>query len=58
MRGKTDIDLAVDPPPDLVAEIDVTHRSLDREAIYAAMGVPEIWRFDGNRLQSLVLHGA
>ncbi len=58
MRGKTDIDLAVDPPPDLVIEIDITHRSLDREAIYAAMGVPELWRFDGSHLQSLVLHGA
>jgi Uma2 family endonuclease len=57
MRGKTDIDLAVDPPPDLVVEIDITHRSLDREAIYTAMGVPEIWRFDGNHLQALVLHG-
>ena len=55
IQGKADIDLSVDPPPDLVVEIDITHRSLDRETIYAAMGVPEIWRFDGNHLQSLVL---
>jgi Uma2 family endonuclease len=44
--GKVDIDLEVDPPPDLVVEIDVTHESLRKFAIYAALGVPEIWRYD------------
>ena len=36
------IDLSRDPPPDLVVEIDVTHRSVLREPIYAALGVSEI----------------
>ena len=39
------IDLAVDPPPDLVIEIDITSPSLDKLPIYATLGVPEVWRY-------------
>jgi len=42
--GKADLKLPDDPPPDLVVESDLTSSSLDRFAIYAALGVPEIWR--------------
>jgi Uma2 family endonuclease len=49
------IDLDVDPPPDLVAEIDVTNDSRHRLAIYAALKVPEVWRFDGDALEVLKL---
>src|SRR5437899_2960095 len=55
MRGKARIDLTVDSPPDLVIEIDVTHSSLDKLPIYAALGVPEVWRSDGSGLAILVL---
>lgn len=55
VRGKDRIDLRRDPPPDLVLEIDVTHSSLDRLSIYAALAVPEVWRFDGTRLQVYLL---
>ena len=55
IRGKSDIDLAVDPAPDLVLEIDITSSSVDREGIYAALGVSELWRYDGERLQVLIL---
>ena len=54
-RGKYDMDLTVDPPPDLAIEIDITNRSVPRQPIYAALGVPELWRFDGKRLQVLEL---
>jgi len=54
VRGKLDLDLDVDPPPDLAIEIDITSSSVDREGIYAALGVPELWRFDGESLR--VLH--
>jgi Uma2 family endonuclease len=47
IRGKDEIDLTIDPPPDLVIEIDITHPSLDKLPIYAAVGVPEVWRYDG-----------
>lgn len=43
MRQKKRIDLRSDPPPDLVIEIDVMHSVVDREKIYAAFGVPEMW---------------
>lgn len=55
VRGKTVIDLRRDPPPDLALEIDVTHSSLDRLAIYAVLGVPEVWRFAAGRLTCHVL---
>jgi Uma2 family endonuclease len=55
VRGKERIDLRVDPPPDLVVEIDITHSSLDKLSIYAQVGVPEVWRYDGARLHLLVL---
>ena len=43
VRTKKRIDLRVDPPPDLVIEIDVMHSVVNREKIYAALGVPEMW---------------
>jgi Uma2 family endonuclease len=58
VRGKGEIDLTVDPPPDLVIEIDITKPSLDKLPIYAQVGVPEIWRYDGRRVAILTLAGA
>ncbi len=55
MRGKARVDLHVDPAPDLVVEIDITHPSLDKLPIYARIGVPEVWRYDGARLGILTL---
>lgn len=55
VRGRTDLDLAIDPPPDLVLEIDITNKSLDRFSIYARLGVPEIWRYANGALQAYVL---
>lgn len=54
MRGKRHYDPRNDPPPDLALEVDVTRSSLDRLSIYAALGVPEVWRLDG---QALTFHG-
>jgi Uma2 family endonuclease len=55
MRGRKRINLRNDPAPELVVEIDITSRSIAREPIYAALGVPEIWRWDGHALQCLHL---
>jgi Uma2 family endonuclease len=57
VRGKEEIDLEVDPPPDLVVEIDITHPSLDKLPIYAAVDVPEVWRYDGQHLTIFTLEG-
>jgi Uma2 family endonuclease len=51
VRGKTNLDLTQDPPPDLFIEVEVSRSVLDRLAIIAALGVPEVWRFDGTDLQ-------
>ncbi|MGB3513396.1 MAG: Uma2 family endonuclease [Microcoleaceae cyanobacterium] len=50
IRGKIKFDFNIDPPPDLAIEIDITSSSLDRLTIYAALGIGEIWRFDGENL--------
>lgn len=55
VSGKTQIDLQIDPPPDLVIEIDLTSPSLEKFSIYAAVGVPEVWRYDGNALTLFTL---
>jgi Uma2 family endonuclease len=47
IRGRERIDLNVAPAPALVVEVDLTHPSLDKFPIYAALGVPEVWRLDG-----------
>jgi Uma2 family endonuclease len=51
VRGKRKLDLSIDPPPDLAIEIDMSRSSLEKLKIYAAIGVPEVWLFDGDRLQ-------
>lgn len=48
--GKKKIDLAFDPPPDLAIEISLTNELLDKWSIYALLGVPEIWLYDGTVL--------
>lgn len=51
IRGKLEFDLSQDPPPDLVLEIDLTSKSLNRFPIYAHLGVPEIWCYDSGELK-------
>jgi Uma2 family endonuclease len=53
VRGKNRIDLTVDPPPDLALEIDITSRT--RFNNYEALGVGELWRFNGTTLEINVL---
>jgi Uma2 family endonuclease len=57
IAGKKRLDLTIDPPPDLVLEIDITHPSLDKLPIFATVGVPEVWRYDGERVRMLALAG-
>jgi len=55
MRGRDDVNLAFDPPPDLTIEVDVKHSSLNRMSIFSAIGIPEVWRFDGEKLTIYLL---
>ena len=51
MRGRDDYDPAVDPPPDLAIEVDLSRSSIDKRPLYADLGVPEIWTFEEDRLE-------
>ena len=51
IRGRLNLDLTQDPPPDLALEIDVTSKSLNRFPIYARLGVPELWCYDSGELK-------
>jgi Uma2 family endonuclease len=55
MQAREDWDPSADPPPDLVIEIEITRSALPRMGIYAALGVPEVWRYDGGRLEICLL---
>ena len=41
------------PNPDLVVEVDISPPQADRDGIYAALKVPEVWVFDGEHLSDL-----
>jgi Uma2 family endonuclease len=51
VRGRDEVDLAIDPPPDLAIEVDITASSLDQLSIYASLGVPEVWLCDGVKIR-------
>jgi Uma2 family endonuclease len=44
------LDFETDPPPDIVVEVDVHHDSRPRFRVYEALGVPEIWRYNGKAM--------
>jgi Uma2 family endonuclease len=46
VKGR-DVDIYKDPAPDLVIEIDITHTDIRKVALYASLGVPEFWRYNG-----------
>ena len=52
VRGRRgNVDLAAEPLPDLAIEVEISRSALDRMGIYAALCVPEVWRFDGKSLR-------
>lgn len=53
IRGKKQIDLNRDPPPDLAIEVDISRSSAHRVGIHATLGISEVWRFDGKCLEFL-----
>lgn len=57
MVGHLDLDLEVDPPPDVVVEIDTRNESSGKFPIYAALGINEIWLYDGTNAKFYNLRG-
>ena len=56
--GQRGLDFNIDPPPDIVVEIDITNASRSKFPIYAALGVAEIWRYDGSTASFYALTGS
>jgi Uma2 family endonuclease len=56
IAGQLRIDLSRDPPPDLAVEVDVTHSSVNRLGIYEQLGVPELWRLEGEVIRIYLLN--
>lgn len=55
MVGKPELDLDTDPPPDLVIEAEVSRTATGRLPVFAGLGVPEVWRYAGDRVVVLLL---
>jgi Uma2 family endonuclease len=55
IRGKQELDLLVDPPPDIVFEVDVTSSSINKRSLFSEFGVPEIWQYNDESIEILNL---
>lgn len=55
VRGSREADLRIDPPPDLVLEIETSRTALNKLNLFASMGIPEVWRCDGERVTIHIL---
>jgi Uma2 family endonuclease len=55
IRGQREVDLTVDPPPDVVLEMEMSRSARDKRPLFASMGIPELWRCDGQRVSILIL---
>lgn len=53
MRGKRRLNLAIDPPPDLAIEVDVTSKT--QIDAYTRLGVPELWVYEETELKIYIL---
>ncbi len=54
--AKDRLDLTVDPPPNILVEVDVTNPSIKKFPTYATLRIPEIWHFDGTVVKFHQLH--
>jgi Uma2 family endonuclease len=49
--AKEELDFEIDPPPDLVVEVELTRSAIDKMELFAAMRVREVWRHDGTSVE-------
>ena len=50
IHARDDIKIPEDSPPDLAIEVDVTHNTLDKKTIYAALRIGELWNWEDEGL--------
>ncbi len=51
IRASELINLASDPPPDLVLEVEYSKPKINKLQLYASMRIPEFWRYNGSVLR-------
>jgi len=56
VREDRELDLSIDPPPDSILEIDVTHVSKHKLPVYVLFGVPEVWWLKRGKIEFLKLN--
>jgi Uma2 family endonuclease len=57
VRDKEKIDLSKDPPPDLVIEVEYSRSAVNKLNLYATIGIPEFWRYNGRVMRIYRLSG-
>jgi len=55
VRRKQTIDLSIDPPPDVVLEIEASRSAVSKLTIFEQFRVPEVWRYGIEGLEILAL---
>ena len=55
--NRIQLDFDTDPPPDFAVEVDIHHESQPKFGIYSALGLPEVWLFNGQSLSIHLLRG-
>jgi Uma2 family endonuclease len=55
VRGREKIDLNRDPAPDLAIEVEISRSAVNKLAIYADLGVREVWFYDGDAIRMEVM---
>jgi Uma2 family endonuclease len=57
VRTRREADLSVDPPPDVVLEMEMSRSAIDKLRLFASIGIPEVWRCDGERVTIYLREG-
>lgn len=55
VRDLDEIDPKRDPPPDVAIEVERSRSVIRKLPLYAELGIPEVWRFDGRAVHILLL---
>ncbi len=50
-----EVDLEIHPPPDLTIEVEVSRGAINRFAIFAELGIPEVWTVRESRVTFHIL---
>jgi Uma2 family endonuclease len=56
LRNQEELDLNLDPPPDLAIEVEITHPAAGAVETWRLLGVPEVWVYYGLRQGLSILH--